>query len=201
MSGFIDRIFGGKSEVDVAKARYASALSFERSQLDKCLLGDYLKKHPKIYCSSFNQFLQGNLMKAEDRLIPLSEELDCLKEYIELYKTIREAHFYVEYEFPIEVASLQIYPFMMFPMVQNAIQNGYNTMEKHPIKVRIKTIHEKVQMEVSNRINHHVVNQGNTHFVEFYKQRLFIHYPEDHELIMNSNSNKFKATVSIQLNN
>lgn len=200
MSSFIDRIFGTKLEVDLAKSGFQSTLSFERSQLDKSLLSEYLKRRLPIYSDSFNQFLQTNLTREENQLISLSEELDCLKEYIELYKAIREGYFYIQYEFPMEMPALQIYPFILFPMIQNAIHNGYNSMKNYPIKIRIQIIHTKVQMEVSNRVNHRMVNQGDTDFVEFYRQRLMNHYPENHELMINSNSNTFKATVTIPLN-
>ncbi|TJZ53636.1 hypothetical protein FAZ15_16520 [Sphingobacterium olei] len=200
MSSFIDRIFGTKIEVDLANARFQGALSFERSQLEKCLLNEYLKKDLLVHSSSFIQFLQTNLTREEDQLIPLSEELACLNEYIELYKAIREDNFHIHYELPIEIAPLQIYPFMLFPIIQNAIQNGYNSMENYPIKIRVRITHAKVHMEVSNRVNHHIVNQGDNSFVEFYKQRLILHYPEGHELMINSNSNTFKATVTIHLN-
>lgn len=200
MSSFIDRIFGTKLEVDLAKAKFQGALSFERSQLDKSLLNEYLKRRLPIYSGSFNQFLQTNLIREEDQSIPLSEELACLKEYIELYKAIREDNFHIHYEFPTEIVPLQIYPFMLFPIVQNAIQNGYNSMENYPIKIRVRITHTKVHIEVSNRVNHHIVNQGDNSFVEFYRQRLIHHYPGDHELMINSNSNTFKATVTIHLN-
>lgn len=195
MSGFIDRIFGTKVEVDMVRAELESRLCFESSQLDKELLRLYVIKER---ATEITKFLRDVLAVSRDKTIAVAEEISFLQAYIDLVKGIKEEDFYIQFNAKAEEISHRVEPFILFPLIQNAVKNGYSSMEKYPIKIRVSVSEGGILLEVSNRVNHYIENQAEDEIIRLYKQRLLVSYPDKHELFLNSNSNTFKATLFLK---
>lgn len=199
MSGLFDKILGNKPKVNGALLEAQALLSFENSQLDKPLLKELLKSN-RISEISSRLFLEEGLSILPQTCIPLEQELARFEQYLSLYKNVRKEGFFLQVtKGEMETKNLQIKPFVLFPLIQNAIQNGYTSMEKFPIRIKINLVASNLKLEVSNRVNHYLEAQGETDIISFYKSRLWVEYPDTHHLFINSNSNLFKATLLLNL--
>lgn len=199
MSQFLDRLFGNKLEINLAKAEYESVLSFDRSQVDKHLLAAYLNKGLSVENNDYSSFLKTCLSRESKKPISLADELTALEAFVCLHRACQDEELFVKMVAVVHPGTLSIYPFILFPLVQNAIQHGYNSMERYPVKINIKIVGDRLQMEVSNRVNHYISNQAETELIHFYRQRLINCYPNKYDLLVNSNSSTFKATLNINL--
>lgn len=199
MSSFFDKILSSKPKVNTALLESQALLSFESSQLDKVLLKELLISKD-ISEDSSRLFLEEGLSILPHASLSLEEELHRMEQYLSLYKKIRKEGFFLQVrKGEMQIKDLQIKPFILFPLIQNAIHNGYTAMEKFPIRIKINVIASNLKLEVSNRVNHYLEAQGETDIISFYKSRLLIEYPDKHNLFINSNSNLFKATLLLDL--
>lgn len=196
MSGFLDRVFGTKVEVDLIRTELESRLSYENSLLAKELLMPYVSTGRTGELTGFLASILA-VPSAEDTH-DVTTEIKLFQEYIELIKKIKGNGFYMNLDVKNLETTCQIAPLILFPLVQNAVKNAYSSLEKYPIKVKVTGSETGIVLEVSNRVNHYVKNQGGDDIIRLYKQRLLMCYPDKHELLINSNSNTFKATLFLK---
>lgn len=195
MSKFIDRIFGGKVEIDIVRMELQARLSFQHSQTDASLLLNYTKAGR---LGELNNFQKDMLLASLHRPWSVTQELGLLQQYIDHIQGVAGEEFYLQFNVKVSESAGIIEPLILFPLIQNAIKNGYASMSKFPIKIRISASEGGILLEVSNRVNHYVENQGEDELITFYRDRLQLTYSDRHELFVNSNSQTFKATLFLK---
>ncbi|MFD2555680.1 sensor histidine kinase [Sphingobacterium tabacisoli] len=198
MSVFLKRIFN-KEKIKLDDLLVAEAkLSLEQSKLDKQLLLAHFKNEQSI-SADLGSYLQDILQSGNDGPISLTEELKNLERYVGLYGHYRKNEIQVLYDFPLQEEIEVIAPFILFPLIQNALHYGYHVDAKFPVRVRGRLLGKTLTLEVSNRINHYLVDQRTTDIISFFRSRLDYEYPSSYDLILNSNSNIFKASLRLKL--
>jgi len=96
-------------------------------------LGDLLRK-----------FLDRN----QKHLIPLSEELEYLRNYLEIEKMRFADRLKVNYEIPQETRSIMVPNLLLQPLAENVIKHGLNS-DKDEIIIKIKSKISGQQLELS----------------------------------------------------
>jgi len=200
MTTFLKKLFAKEESVDVEKIQDQANFSFERCQLDKHLLSLVLSD-PKSM-DVYQDYMATVLLYVANEPIALKYEVDQLLKYVDLYSTMHSDSFYSKIETDLvegESPAIKIYPLLLFPLLRNAVMLGYNTIQKYPLRVRLKLRGTTLKMEVSNRVNHHLQNQEDNADMRWFKARLQLLYPDKYTLLFNSNSNLFKVTLLLQL--
>lgn len=196
MTNFLSHIFAKKEIVDEDKLALKAQLSVQSCVADTYLIALASTKNNLIY---LEEYLRASTLIDATQKHHICDEINLLERYIESYKYLCGSDLFVTFSAKtLAESEFYVYPFILMPLIQNAIHFGYNTMEKYPIRIKINAIGDKVKMEVSNRTNHYLENQGSTQLIEYLVARLNITYPSSHELIINSNSNIFKATLILE---
>lgn len=195
MKNFISNLFNKKEDVDVEKMQLAADLSLFNSVVDTHLLA--LATSQNIL-GSLHEYLSKVISADLNKDLNLSKEIDNLESYISAYKAVKGDDFHVNFQRNLAVNSMINIPaFLLFPLVQNALHHGYNSIEKYPVRIKLNNIGDRIKLEVSNRVNHHLQNQESTRLILNFKSRLALLYPDNHTLIINSNTMLFKATLII----
>lgn len=197
MANFLDKIFASKIEVDLVRMDLESRLCFHESRVDSYLATQIAKKNDAELHALFLSYLQEVVLFAEDSELTVQGELDLLERYISLYQHLLGESLFVRLDFKNETEK-SIPAFLLFPLIANALQQGYNSMAKFPLKIKIRAYERALQMEVTNHVNHHIVSQEQIALMDYYKNRLIVLYPDRHSLLFNSNSHTFKANLHIQ---
>jgi len=177
--------------------------SFLESQVDRTLLRfwserciaqamveDLDLKYAKLQKWAFSRPSQG--------LTSLQDELAYTMEYISVYQQMSPGDFYVNFVSKWAGGEVLIPAFTLIPLIQNAFIHGYCSMEKYPVKVWVSGSDKILILEVSNRVNHHIEDQRVTAIIHAFTKRLTVVYPERHHLLFNSNSNTFKASLTLE---
>ncbi len=98
-----------------------------------------------------SDFLRGTLKKDEQKLVPLKEEFEQLKLYLEIEKVRFGHRLKVEMNVSEESQSYLIPPLLLQPVVENAIKFGlYDTIGEITISVSSKTQQGYLVVEVQN---------------------------------------------------
>ena len=201
MITFFKKLLEKEEIVDIEKISDQASLSVMNSQYDKLLFGLFVgsEKLSEVFFGYFERCVRVEV----DQVTVLSSEVEILQQYLELFKLAKSDSIFYKLNIKYETEEAKtgiVWPFVLFPLVQNALYYGYNTMEKYPLKINIKITSSTLKLEVSNRVNHYVENQEVNDIVRLYKARLDTLYQGRYDLIFNSNSNLFKATLFLQLN-
>ncbi len=199
MKNIFGRLLGNGSE---DKGRDVELLQAELS-FYQCRSDDWIApemegaKQGHVFCSDF--ILRVAKIKLDTR-VSLRQEVDLLSDYIDCYRYMaaKPDELYVRFNAQLEEEAL-IPAFILFPLVQNALRYGYNSLEAFPLKITIKQVANSLTLEVSNRVNHNIVSQQECPELLNYKARLAVYFPDNHFLVLNSNSHTFKATLRIKL--
>lgn len=200
MSSFISKLFSKPERVDDEKLKAQARLSFENSQFDRLLFLKIFSK--KLNTANYESFVCSCLQVTAEHKVSVKEELEKLKAYIQLMDTYSDESFF--YKLDIKEAdslreSMSIAPFILLPLIKNAFYRGYNSLEKFPVRIRINLSESSLKLEVSNRVNHNLVDQEDNEDICYFKARLQDLYLDKHTLIFNSNTNLFKATLIVNL--
>lgn len=194
---FLKRFLGKVDSDNSIELALKSQLSFRVSQIDTQLIK--LVGGTVENISNFNTLTDKALSTLEGDSLALSEEISYLQAYIKCFQQYQLSGCYIEENYQTaSVKDLFIQPFILIPLVQNALHYGLHLKER-PIRLRLSVNAETLRMEVSNRVNHYLLDQSTTDIMTYFKGALAYHYAGRHELILNSNSNLFKASLTIRL--
>lgn len=200
MAAFFPIRFGKSKSADIAQSLLAleAKLSFMSSRMDadlaELMQGNIV--HEELW-QNYQNFLKLSLPQKEDQLISLELELSLLKQYIACYCALDPTHTTVKWDVKME-GNAMLAPFILFPLLENALKRGYTKSIDTPIKIQLRSFGNNLVFSISNRVNHHIERQEQTEAIHWYKQRLLQVYGENQDLLFNSNSYTFKATLSIQ---
>ena len=193
MANFISKLFQKTPQLDEAKLALQAQISVQNAVLDKHLVALAVQQNR---LQAIESLISLTTVVDESNLRTLHDEINLLKEYVLAYKALKGENFFITLQNNVDESSdYKIFPFVLIPLVQNAIVNGYTTMEKYPIRMKLNSIGDTFKIEVSNRVNHYIVNQEDTALIDNFKARLELIYPNKHSLFINSNSATFKATL------
>jgi len=145
------------------------------------------------YLNQFSRLLRSNLELSRENLVPLSEEINALENYLSLQQMRHEHAFHYEIHLPDEqdLDALMVPPMLIQPFVENAILHGIDLHEKngkisielalnHPIlSVNItdsgKKIAEKIQIQHSS-LSRTISKERLQLLAKEYKQETGINY-------------------------
>jgi LytS/YehU family sensor histidine kinase len=196
MANFISKLFQKTPQLDEAKLALQAQISVQNAVLDKHLVALAVQQNR---LQAIESLISLTTVMDENNIRTLHDEINLLNEYVCAYKALKGENFFITLQNNVDESSdYKIFPFVLIPLVQNAIVNGYTTMEKYPIRIKLNSIGDTFKIEVSNRVNHYIANQEDTALIDNFKARLELIYPNKHSLIINSNSAIFKATVLLK---
>lgn len=184
------------------KLLYSDAeLSFLNAQTERELSKLYYNQSTEngILKSKYQEYQQEVLAISKNTKHSVDEESKLLSKFIDLYAGLSSSDHYHMVDIAIEDVEAIIPALLLFPIVQNAMINGYNSMQNFPMKLKLKVKAQQLSLEVSNRVNHYLSNQADDPRIKQLESRLFLEYADDYNLFINSNSNLFKITLLIKL--
>ncbi len=95
--------------------------------------------------------LRKSLVVGKEQLVPLREEIEIVKTYLDLEKVRFEERIDVKIEIELPLLGILIPPFMLQTLVENAIKHGISKrIEGGTIWIRAKRFSEKVVLSVEN---------------------------------------------------
>lgn len=137
--------------------------------------------------------------------IPLSREIDYLKNYLDLQmlRFRNEENLDVKIQMNTDFCEGSIAPMLLIPFVENAFKHGISTKSKSWIKINLRCIQGSVHLDVVNSIHPKKASEdpkdesgiglGNV------KDRLNMQYANRHQLTITSNDEEHFVHFSVQI--
>ncbi len=152
-----------------------------------------------------SDFLRGTLKKDEQQTVPLREELEHLKLYLEIEKVRFGHRLNVEIDVKEEALEAKIPPLLLQPIVENAIKFGlYGTIDKIVVSVEAHTEQGLLLVEIKNPFDAQTqaASKGTGFGLSSIQRRLFLLYTRNDLLITEKKETSFTTRLKIpQLHN
>jgi len=197
MTSFFSKWISKDGDDKIVVSRDEAQLSFLQMRWDNQLAKAFFDTDVSAELNT--QFLdyQRQLTALEmDDSHPVRAEISLLSTYLDLYSKLADNGFYYTLDTKVEIDH-PIPALLIFPLVKNAVQHGYNSMAERPLRIKITSLGNRISVEVSNRVNHHLASQSDTEVMDQYKKRLQYRCADSFNLFSNSNSATFKVNFQL----
>jgi hypothetical protein len=139
--------------------------------------------------------------------IPLSREIDYLRNYLDLQmlRFGNQANLELDIQINESQCAGDIAPMLIIPFVENSFKHGISTKEKSWIRLNLRCISGSVHLDLVNSVHPDKPVAENSREesgigLENVKSRLRLVYPDRHSLNIIQNDSDFFVHLSIQLN-
>lgn len=130
--------------------------------------------------------------------VPLSEEADYIRQYVELQSLRLNGITIVAMDIAIEHENLQVPPMLLVTFVENCFKHGVSPVEKSNINITLMEKSCKLVFSTANRI-FPVKRIGEHMGIENCRKRLELLYPRNHSMDIENDGVYYKVKLSIDL--
>lgn len=122
-------------------------------------------------------FLRSSLISQPDAMIPIGQELDTIRAYLELESARFGERLQVEIGLDDQLEGLHVPNFLLQPLVENAITHGVaEATGAANIRIVVRPEGETVRIELHNTVGDGVSAKGHGIGIENTRRRLHLHY-------------------------
>ena len=199
----------------IEKDNLENELKFLRSQIQPHILFNSLNslfefsrsksdKAPDMVLKLSN-VLRYVLYKSDKTLIPLSQELRFIDEYVALQKMQLEERGKVNFMVKEDTkGNFKIAPFILIPFIENSFKHSLSTkINDIDIDIKIYITKNRLRLSVENSFDHSTKANADLTAsgigLENVKKRLLLLYPEKHQLKIDRMINRFIIDLLIEL--
>lgn len=202
MDGLWNRLWSSKlPETLQGQEKDKAELSYVNSRLDvelirSCL--DKIKADPRdtSFLQDFLEY-QNSALQAHN-IHPVGSEIDFIERYVALFQQVSPIDIALVWTKKVECSDLLVPRFILLPLVQNALWQGYHAAERYPMKIKLSVFEKIISLDMINHVNHHIVDQKISEVMDHYQARLQYEFGDQHTLIMNSNAHTFRANLTLR---
>lgn len=190
------------SEADKAYAE----LSFFKAQINPHFLFNTLNNiyalaisnsdHTAVSVLRLSQMMRYITEEATEDFVPLNDEIDCLKNYIDLQRLRLNDKTKVEFEIDGGLDNFKIAPLILMTFVENAFKYGVSSHYDNLILIRVHVEENRLSFFCKNSIfKDHDESDRKSIGIANTKKRLEFIYPKTHELRIENDGKIFKVNL------
>ena len=142
------------------------------------------------------------LYESEQGNTKLSQEIEFMKNYIDLMKLRMSDKVALSISFPDNYQDISMPPLLFIPFIENAFKHGISYREKSFIDISVLAGTDSVTFKCTNSIVKKNGNGEKEHSgigLENVKKRLTLLYPEKHDLKINETDNTWEVLLCINI--
>jgi sensor histidine kinase YesM len=154
-----------------------------------------------VYLQQLSGMLRYMLYKGAMDSIPLEEEIQFVRYYIELQKIRKTSDDWIKLEVEGDVSELRIAPLLFLPFIENALKHGVTDEGTEPILIQLQTKGRVVTFYCRNNYSFNKVASavGNGLGLPLVRQRMELLYSGRYSLEVQALHNTFIVKCSINL--
>jgi two-component system, LytTR family, sensor kinase len=132
----------------------------------------------------------------------LSQEIDFMKNYIELMKLRLSKRVSLNIEFPENFQDVTIPPLLFLPFIENAFKHGISYKNPSFINILMKVGEHEICFECNNSLGtkgDELIKSEHGIGLENVRKRLSLLYPGNHQLSINESETSFHVVLTIRM--
>jgi hypothetical protein len=197
-----------RKQKELEKEKIAAELAFLKSQINPHFLFNTLND---IYALTYRQsakapyavlklseLLRYMLKESDEKFTDLQNEIDYLKNVIELHEIGQKGEAYIDFEIEGNVNRQQIAPLILINFVENAFKHGVIDNPIHSVKIKLIVNGNHLIFTVSNLKNQDQKDVTGGIGLTNVKRRLDLIYPDKHTLHINEKDDTFTVSLKIE---
>jgi sensor histidine kinase YesM len=142
----------------------------------------------------FSELLRYQLYD-QQQTVPISQEIEYLKTFIELQKVRSSDRLKLSVNFDSSLNGQQVYPLLFLPLVENAFKYAGG---KYEISISAAADNSEIKFQVENSVPNQIMLNTNSGIgLENLKRRLELLYPGRHEFTAQKENSKFIALLKV----
>ncbi|WP_313271138.1 sensor histidine kinase [Sphingobacterium sp.] len=145
-----------------------------------------------------SQIMRFTTYESQKEKIKLADEIGYINAYLELEQLRHEENAFVELQMEVLNEGMEIPPYLLSPLVENALKHGIAS-NSAPIIIHLHVDAQKLTFRVENGIGNHKKDKLGGIGLDNLKKRLEIYYPQTHDLKLQNKNNLFTAELQINL--
>jgi LytS/YehU family sensor histidine kinase len=199
---------------ELEKEKTSAELKALKSQLNPHFLFNSLnniyslarKKSPLVpdKIVQLSDLMRHIIYESDVEFIPLEEEVEMVKNYIELQNLRSTTPDRIKMEITGEIKGKKIAPLLFLPFVENSFKHGLkNDTNDSYVRIKIETTAHNLFFKIENRKGVTVEIADSKYKgigIENVKKRLELIYPGKHSLVISDIEDKFEVNLQIQMN-
>lgn len=147
-----------------------------------------------------SEFMRYTIRDAHRDKVPLANEIDYIRNYIDLQKARLRDAVTVDYQLSGAVERVQIAPLLLFSFIENAFKYGVNPEEDSLIRIHIDIHPSNLRLEVvNNKVQISQLEESTGIGIQNARQRLHLLYPNVHDLRIIETRTHFHVTLHLVL--
>ncbi len=158
----------------------------------------------KSMITKISEFLRYSLMSEDIREIPLEKELETVKDYLDIEKIRFGNEFNAEFKIDYLAEEYPIPPFLITPLVENAIKHGFKNQQKTLLIEVIAEVTKEQNLELriknSGKWIENSSNDSTYTGLKNVSKRLKMLYAGNHKFDIIKNDNSVVVVINIMRN-
>ena len=145
-----------------------------------------------------SDMMRYSIYEGEKEIVTLKEEVDYLKNYIELHKMRYHKNIAINFHCDID-ENCKLTPLLFILLLENSFKHGVENLSKNAfVKASITSFNNKIQFTVENNFDNAENKENKTGMgLKNLKRRLELIYPNKHELSFSITENVYKAQLTL----
>jgi sensor histidine kinase YesM len=139
------------------------------------------------------------LYESDNELVPLSEEISHIQDYIELQKLRIFNNVKVSFQLEGDFKNRFIEPLLLIPIVENAFKHGVDSTTNSQINILIRTEGNEFTLQAENSLIETGNNEKSGIGLKNLKKRLEMLYANNHILLIDKKDVTFRVKLSMKL--
>jgi len=199
-----------KMQEDMEKAKLNAELAFLKNQISPhfffntlnniySLIGKSAEDSRKAV-SRLSKLMRYVLDGSEHDYKHLSEEIEFMKNYIDIMRLRIGEKTKLSVDFPDEYPDISIPPLLFISLIENAFKYGVSVQEESDISISLECGDKSISFTCLNSLQESKyveVRESSGIGLENLKKRLALLYPGRHELKLNKKETTFEACLTI----
>ena len=204
-----------RERIDLQRQNLTSELKYLKTQINphfffntlNSLYALTLKKSDKApeIVLKLSEMMRYMLYESNERLIELNQEINYVKNYLELEKLRHGDHIKVDLKIEGDANGLKIAPLLFIPFLENCFKHGIDhEIKSGYVEISIKIDNDDLSLDVKNSLpNDRKENSSKKKVggigLTNVRRRLNILYPKKHKLDINKTEKEFIVMLQLQL--
>lgn len=211
MRGFISWMEERDYRLQLERKNKETSLALLKAQINPHFLFNTLnnidvliEKDPvtaSTYLKKLSDILRFTLYESPSETISLQQEVEYIRQYIELQKLRTTNPDFVKFETSGALDQLMVAPMLFIPFIENAFKHSTNKKINNAITISLNAGVDEIKFNCSNVYDKHAINtqEKSGLGLELASSRLRLLYPDNFTLDIDQTAERFTVNLAINL--